>query len=107
MPGLELGHFRAKLTARLGELSLLGVERDSSGPKRPAPKGLENLAQGLPWVFGLMPQALKGRPLTRRRGSYPEMPVAPSGLLTTIENDHEHEHDNDWRRGRVGVPFPG
>jgi hypothetical protein len=30
------------------------------------PKGLENLAQGLPWVFGLMPEALKGRPLTRR-----------------------------------------
>jgi len=60
-----------------GELGLLGVERDFPGPK-----GLKNLAQGLPWVFGLMPKALKGRPLTRRRATYPEMPVAPSGLLT-------------------------
>jgi hypothetical protein len=50
--------------------------------KVPAPKGLKNLAQGLPWVFGLTPEALKGRPLTRRQGTYPEMPVAPSGLLT-------------------------
>jgi hypothetical protein len=31
-----------------------------------APKGQESLAQGLPWVFGLSPEALKGRPLTRR-----------------------------------------
>jgi hypothetical protein len=46
-------------------------------------RGLKNLAQGLPWVFGLVPEALKGRPLTRRRGTYPEMPVAPSGLLTS------------------------
>jgi hypothetical protein len=29
-----------------------------------------------------MPKALKGRPPTRRRGTYPEMPVAPSVLLT-------------------------
>jgi hypothetical protein len=26
-----------------------------------APKGLKNLAQGSPWVFGLMCEALKGR----------------------------------------------
>src|ERR1700722_5466273 len=30
-----------------------------------------------------MPEALKGRRLTRHRGTYPEMPVAPSGLLTS------------------------
>src|ERR1700722_10443498 len=32
-------------------------------------KGLKNLAQGLPWVLGLSPEALKGRPLTRRPGA--------------------------------------
>jgi hypothetical protein len=71
------------------------VERGFCGPKGSAPKGAEerNLAQDLPWVFGSMPEALKhstrcrslmpgGRPLTRRRGTYPEMPVAPSGLLS-------------------------
>jgi len=36
--------YRAKLTDDPGELGLLGVERDSPGPK-----GLKNLAQGLPW----------------------------------------------------------
>jgi len=83
VPGLEFGHFREQNSRHdPGELGLLGVERDSPGPKGPAPKGLKNSAQGLPWVFGLMPEALKGRPLTRRRGTYPEMPVAPLGLLT-------------------------
>jgi hypothetical protein len=83
VPGLEFGHFREqKPTARPEELGLLGVERGSPGPKGPAPKGLKNLAQGLPWVFGLRLEALKGRPLTRRQGTSLEMPVAPSGLLT-------------------------
>ena len=61
---------------------MLGVERDSQRPKGPAPKGLKNLAQGLPWVFGLRLEALKGRPLTRHQGTSLEMPVALSGLLT-------------------------
>jgi hypothetical protein len=43
-------------------------QADSSQARR----GLKNLAQGLPWVFGLMPEALKGRPLTRRRGLFPK-----------------------------------
>ena len=55
----------------------LAVERGSCGPKGLAPKGLKNLAQGLPWVFGLMPEALKGRPVTRRRGTYPEIADGP------------------------------
>jgi hypothetical protein len=40
--------------ARPGKLGLLGVERDSPGPKGPAPEGAEELK---PWVspgfFGL------------------------------------------------------
>jgi hypothetical protein len=39
----------------LGEPGLLGVERDSPGPK-----GLKNLAQGLSWVFCLMPNESMG-----------------------------------------------
>jgi hypothetical protein len=27
-------------------------------------------AQGLPWVFGLSPEALKGRPLTRHHATF-------------------------------------
>jgi hypothetical protein len=80
---LEFGHFRdQKPTARPKELGLLGVERGSPGPKGPAPKGLKNLAHGLPCVFGLSLEALKGCPLTRRQGTSLEVPVAPSGLLT-------------------------
>jgi len=33
------------------KLALLGVGRGSQGTKGPAPKGLKNLAQGLPWVL--------------------------------------------------------
>jgi hypothetical protein len=36
--------YRAKHTARLEDLGLLGVERDSQGQRGPAPKGLKNLA---------------------------------------------------------------
>jgi hypothetical protein len=68
VPGLEFGHFREQNSRHdPGELGLLGVERDSLGLK-----GLKNLAQGLPWVFRLMPKALKGRPLTRPRGDIPK-----------------------------------
>ena len=77
VPGWSLDILEQNSRHDPGELGLLGVERDSPGPK-----GLKNLGQDLPWVFCLMPKALKGRPLTRRRGTYPEMPVAPSGLLT-------------------------
>jgi hypothetical protein len=38
------------------------------------PTGQESLAQGLPWVFGYKPEALKGRPLMRRQESRLEMP---------------------------------
>ena len=58
MPGLEFGQFREKNSRHEpGELGLLGVERDSPGPK-----GLKNLAQGLPWVFCLMPEGPEGAP---------------------------------------------
>jgi hypothetical protein len=47
VPGLEFGHFREQNSRHdPGELGLLGIERDALGPK-----GLKNLAQGLPWVF--------------------------------------------------------
>jgi hypothetical protein len=32
------------------------------------PKGQESIAQGLPWVLGLSPEALKGRPLMTHPG---------------------------------------
>ena len=63
-------------------ISLSSSQWQSDLKPGPAPKGLKNLAQGLPWVFGLKIEALKGRPLTRCQGTSLEMPVAPSGLLT-------------------------
>ena len=42
----------------------------------------ESLAQGLPWVLGLSPEALKGAPLTRRPGNQSRNAGAPSGLAT-------------------------
>jgi hypothetical protein len=63
---------RAKTPGASKRLTLLGFERDSSGPK-----GQEGLAQGLPWVFGLSPEALKGRPLTRRPGTTSRNPGGP------------------------------
>jgi len=90
VPGLEFGHFKEqKPTARPEELGLLGVERGSPGPKGPAPKGLKNLAQGLPWVFGLRLEALKGRPLTRRQGNISRNAGGP------------------FRAPQVGARFPG
>ena len=47
------------------------------------PTGHESLARpGFTLGTGLRSEALKGRPLTRRRGTSREIPVAPSGLLT-------------------------
>ena len=65
---------RAKIPGRPRELNLPGVERGSGGPK-----GQESLAQGLPWVLGLLVEALKGRPLTRRSGITFPKHGAPSG----------------------------
>ena len=76
--GLEFGHFgELRRPARPRELNFLGVKRGSRGPK-----GQESLAQGLPWVFGLSREALKGRPLATLPRTPREMPAAPSGLLT-------------------------
>jgi hypothetical protein len=62
------------LTRRIGER---GISRRDFGPK-----GHESLAQGLPWVSGLSPEALKGHPLTRHPGASSRNPGAPSGLVT-------------------------
>jgi hypothetical protein len=56
---LEFGHFeKLSQPAQPRELSFLGIEHGSRGPK-----GQESLAQGLPWVFVLSREALKGHPL--------------------------------------------
>jgi hypothetical protein len=40
-----------------------------------ARRGQESIAQGLPWVLDLSPEALKGRPLTRHlKEPRPRMP---------------------------------
>jgi hypothetical protein len=54
--------------------------------ERPAPKGQESLAQGLPWVGRYKRFALKGLELPTRSGSmvwnrFSPYPVAPSGLI--------------------------
>jgi hypothetical protein len=46
------------------------------------PKGQESIAQGLPWVFGLSPEALKGRLLAEHPGATPECRVPLQGFDT-------------------------
>jgi hypothetical protein len=58
-------------------MRLLAVKCASCGPR-----GQESLAQGLPWVFGLSPEVLKGRSLTRHPTNTSRDSAAPSGLLT-------------------------
>src|ERR1700733_10275782 len=55
-------------------------------PKRPAPKGQESLAQGLPWVirnkrFALKGQALGARSDFKVRSRFSPYLDAPSGLI--------------------------
>ena len=51
VPGLEFEHPREQNSGDQESLIWLGVERDSPGPKGPAPKGLKNSAQGFTLGF--------------------------------------------------------
>jgi hypothetical protein len=91
---MDFGHFKElRSRARPRELSLLGV-----GPGSRSPKGQESLAQGLPWVLGLSPEALKGRPLTRRPGTTSRNAGASSGLVTSQSSSSSFVLGWRWRR---------
>jgi hypothetical protein len=78
VPGTGVWTFkRAKLTARPGELGFLSVEGDSQARRAEKP------SPGFSLGFWFRAEALKGAPADEApRNIYPEMPVAPSGLLT-------------------------
>jgi hypothetical protein len=80
----------------LGKIVVLGNFKRGNGkylaplvrPDGPAPKGLESLAQGLPWVSRFKRFALKGQELRTRSGSkvrsrFSPYLVASSGLVTS------------------------
>jgi hypothetical protein len=92
---------------------LLGVERGSPGPK-----GLKSLAQSLPWVFGLTPEALKhstrcrllmpgGRPpADEAPRTYSEMPVALQGASRWGVSQGKPWAKLSWPVGPKTRPYP-
>jgi hypothetical protein len=91
---------------------LLGVERGSPGPK-----GLKSLAQVLPWVFGLTPEALKhstrcrllmpgGRPLMRPKEHIPKCRWPLQGSLRWGVSQGKPWAKLSWPVGPKTRPYP-